>query len=168
MSRTSVPTADPGAAALTGVSRALLVPSRARRRPPTVTPSRRREPTRPLTPDRPRRTTIVPARPRGMSGRRSIGPRLTRRGRLLIVLVMAGVLFAAFSIGRASTDAAVTPRPAAAVPTVVVHPGDTLWSLARRIDRGADPRVTVDQLQRLNRLRPGPLIPGRRLTVPTR
>ena len=52
-------------------------------------------------------------------------------------------------------------------PTVVyvVQPGDTLWSIARRADPGADPRPLVDRLVEVNDLR-GALHAGDQLRLP--
>jgi Tfp pilus assembly protein FimV len=90
--------------------------------------------------------------------------RLTRRGRALLLLVLVTLLLGAFSLGRTSADAgggATAPRP-----TTVVQPGDTLWSIARRVAPGADPRVTVDRLARLNDLGGRPIVAGQRLVLP--
>ena len=90
--------------------------------------------------------------------------RLTRRGRAVVLLVLVSVALVAFSLGRVSTAAG---SGAAAPPereTVVVQPGETLWSIARRVAPGADPRVTVARLRDLNDL-DGPLQAGQRLTL---
>jgi nucleoid-associated protein YgaU len=47
----------------------------------------------------------------------------------------------------------------------VVRPGDTLWSIARRIQDG-DPRPLVDAIQAANRADPGALAPGQVLLIP--
>lgn len=52
---------------------------------------------------------------------------------------------------------------------VTVHPGDTLWSLAREYGpEGADIRDTVDWIQRENGLSSPLLRPGQRIVVPVR
>ena len=48
----------------------------------------------------------------------------------------------------------------------VVREGDTLWSIARRLAPGTDPRRVVDQLVRANGVDPGSLVPGQTLVVP--
>jgi len=122
--------------------------------PPT--PGPRLAPSR-ITRDRramPAATTASPAR-------------LTRRGRVVVVLVLAALTLLAFSVGRATTSdatrggAAATPRP-----TTVVQPGDTLWSISRRIAPGADPRRMVERLSSLNDLGGRPIQAGQRLTLP--
>lgn len=90
--------------------------------------------------------------------------RLTRRGRLVLVLVLAAVALVAFSLGRtsatASRDAVAPPRA-----TVVVQPGETLWEIASRVAPGTDPRVTVGRIRELNGLRGAPQA-GQRLQLP--
>jgi nucleoid-associated protein YgaU len=51
------------------------------------------------------------------------------------------------------------------VETLVVAPGDTVWSIAEKHYSG-DPRSHVDDILRLNRLSSPALIPGQTLQVP--
>jgi hypothetical protein len=46
----------------------------------------------------------------------------------------------------------------------VVKPGDTLWSIATRLDPSGDPRPLVAQLT--HQVRGGELLPGSRLDLP--
>jgi len=110
-------------------------------------------------------TTARPARPVATTASPA---RLTRRGRLVVVLVLATLTLIAFSLGRASSSDASrgAGRPASPRPTTVVQPGDTLWSIARRIEPGADPRVMVDRIARLNDLGGRPIQSGQQLTLP--
>jgi Tfp pilus assembly protein FimV len=91
--------------------------------------------------------------------------RLTARGRavartLAIVLVVALFLLVAPGLARG-----VGPdRPAPRV-TYVVEPGDTLWSIARRVAPGEDPRPVVDRLIEANDVRGG-LRTGQELSIP--
>jgi Tfp pilus assembly protein FimV len=91
--------------------------------------------------------------------------RLTRRGRVLvralaIILVVAVFLLVAPGLARG-----VGPdRPAPRV-TYVVEPGDTLWSIARRVAPGQDPRPVVDGLIEANDLHGG-LQAGQELSIP--
>ena len=87
--------------------------------------------------------------------------RLTRRGRaLVIVLVVAMFLLVAPGLARGDGP----DRPAPRV-THVVEPGDTLWSIARRVAPGQDPRPVVDGLIAANDLRGG-LQAGQELSIP--
>jgi LysM repeat protein len=109
--------------------------------------------------ERPRRSPV-----------QAIGPgpaRLTRRGRLVLAalatLVLAAVLtVVAPAVAHLGAPAAV---PADAPAVVIVQPGDTLWSIARRIAPDRDARVVVADLRRLNSLPTAELEVGQRLQV---
>jgi LysM repeat protein len=90
--------------------------------------------------------------------------RLTRRGRLVVVLFVLAVLALGLSVG-VSSQAAGPSRPHA-VPTVTVQPGETLWQVAVRAVPGADPRLVVDELQRINHLPTATVQAGQQLTIP--
>jgi len=49
---------------------------------------------------------------------------------------------------------------------VVVRPGDTLWSIARRVAPGQDPRGVVDAIADANGVEAGSLVPGQTLVLP--
>ena len=95
---------------------------------------------------------------------------------LVLGVVVAFVLLATAAVARfagGAPSAAGGPTPAsaaasgaagAAAPTVVVQPGDTLWSIAADIAPGTDVRVTVDQLVQLNG--GNPIVPGQELVLP--
>jgi len=91
--------------------------------------------------------------------------RLTTRGRVVALLALAVLAFAAVSLGRvvtiAATDAAAPPREA-----VVVEHGQTLWQIARDISPGVDPRITVDRLIEINGLDGAEVRVGQQLLVP--
>ncbi|MGI8879825.1 MAG: LysM peptidoglycan-binding domain-containing protein [Jatrophihabitans sp.] len=85
--------------------------------------------------------------------------RLTGRGRVILGLLaaaIAGVIIAIAYTGASQSG----PRPGAAPANVVVHDGDTLWSIARQVAPSADPRAEVAALQRLNHLTGVDLTPG--------
>jgi Tfp pilus assembly protein FimV len=50
--------------------------------------------------------------------------------------------------------------------SVVVHSGDTLWSIAVSIAPDTDPREVVDALQEVNGLTDASLVPGQTLLLP--
>jgi LysM repeat protein len=54
----------------------------------------------------------------------------------------------------------------AGVTTVVVQPGDTLWSIASPVAGGGDVRPVVAQIRRLNALSSARLVPGQTLQLP--
>jgi LysM repeat protein len=91
--------------------------------------------------------------------------RLTRRGRVLLLLSLVAVLFGAFSLGRSVSEAA----PPTAQPTehvVTVEQGDSLWTLARRVAPDHDPRDVVAKIRDLNDLSSSGLVPGQQLVLP--
>ena len=50
--------------------------------------------------------------------------------------------------------------------TVLVRPGDSLWTIARRVEPGADPRAVVTAISKVNDVAAAGLVPGQRLVVP--
>ncbi len=49
----------------------------------------------------------------------------------------------------------------------VVREGDTLWSIARGVARGEDPRPLVDAIAAVNGVDAGAIVPGQTLLVPS-
>jgi hypothetical protein len=92
--------------------------------------------------------------------------RLTRRGRVLLLLTLLALVLVAFSLGRTSAGASAGSRAPVARPITVVQPGETLWAIARRVAPGADPRATVARLTALNDLGSAPIVAGQRLVLP--
>jgi nucleoid-associated protein YgaU len=88
-----------------------------------------------------------------------------RRRRLARTLVVASL--AASGLGFLAGHAAAG-SDAARVPAhvYVVRPGDTLWTIAGRVDPGADPRAVVDALVAGNHLRDAAIAPGQVLRLP--
>ena len=66
--------------------------------------------------------------------------------------------------GGLPPTSAAAPSAAGVAPTVVVQPGDTLWTIAADVAPDADVRITVDQLIALNGA--SPIVPGQELVVP--
>lgn len=88
-----------------------------------------------------------------------------RRRRVLAALAGLGLVLAVARAGVALggsslADAGRLPH----VQTVVVQPGDSLWSIAQRVAPGHDPRAVVDRLAA--RLGSTTLVPGETLAVP--
>jgi LysM domain len=93
--------------------------------------------------------------------------RLTRRGRVLLVLtVMTLLLIAGFTLGRGSSLAASQAHPSAHH-SVIVEPGETLWSVAVRIAPHDDPRLVVADIESLNHLPSASVEAGQQLAVPS-
>lgn len=69
------------------------------------------------------------------------------------------------AVGELSPASAVASSAAgAAAQTVVVQPGDTLWSIASQAAPGVDVRITVDRLLMLNGS--SPIVVGQELELP--
>jgi nucleoid-associated protein YgaU len=89
------------------------------------------------------------------------GGYLLARRAALALLVVAVVLLA--SLGLAIAARGGTPAPQT---TIVVQPGDTLWSIASKHYPADDVRVRVDDIEQANGLQ-GPTIQvGQRLVLP--
>jgi hypothetical protein len=88
--------------------------------------------------------------------------RLTRRGRVLLLVLAAVAVYAAFGLGRASAGAHTPPHAAA----VVVQRGESLWSIAVREFPNSDPRDVVGELKSLNHLSSADLVAGQKLRLP--
>ncbi|MCW2725313.1 MAG: LysM peptidoglycan-binding protein [Frankiales bacterium] len=106
----------------------------------------------------------APVAPVTAAGR---GPvRLTRRGRLVLLLVAVALLVVGFSVGRTASHAAGTAQAGPALTQTTVQPGDTLWSVALRIAPDNDPREVIDQIRRINHLEQAGLRAGQQLLLP--
>lgn len=110
----------------------------------------------------------VARRTRSTRGITSTAPamRLTRRGRLVFLLLFVALAFAALSL--LSGHSAATDQPGAPVPTrtVQVHAGDTLWEIAATVAAPGDVRAMVHQIQELNALPTASLQVGQEIAVP--
>src|SRR3954447_23502328 len=100
--------------------------------------------------------------------------RLTRRGRLVVVVA---ALLVAFAVGVFVTAAGsvATPHPGTPAPPrsrpeptriVQVGSGDTLWGIASEVADGGDVRSMIDEIKQLNALGSNDLQAGPRLVVP--
>ena len=114
------------------------------------------------------RTTARPRPAARPSGRPASGGqlRLTRRGRVVVTLLLLGlvlgaaVLFGGTSVATGDAGADVPTR------TVVVGEGDTLWDIAGEVAAPGEVREMVHEIEKLNSL-PGPALEvGQELAVP--
>lgn len=124
----------------------------------------------------PSAATLYAASPAGLRTVREIEApaappvRLTPRGRrlartLIVALALVGAL--AFSVaGRSATSQATDGPAVAATTTVVVQPGQTLWSVAQSLSPDTDVRETIARIQELNGLTGSSVKPGQSLVVP--
>lgn len=107
--------------------------------------------------------TLTSRRPYAAVRRSTV--RLTRRGRLVVVVLAVAVLAAVGLLGASISGAA---QHGGSVPThrVVIHPGDTLWDLASAAARGGSILEMEQRIKDLNGLDSGMLITGQTLRVP--
>lgn len=106
--------------------------------------------------------------------RRAPGVRLTRRGRRVIAglavavaVAAAAAFWLAAATGAQAANQGVAPGAVdKSMASVVVQPGQTLWSIALRAEPAADPRVVINQIIEFNALSGYVVVPGERLWVP--
>jgi LysM repeat protein len=96
------------------------------------------------------------------------GASLNRRGRLartLVVLSLAIVLGSLVS-AKAGAGTEVVPAAAGSFITVTVAPGETLWSLAARVEHDGDTRSLVSQIVSVNSLASVDVTAGQKIRIP--
>ncbi|MFF5293262.1 LysM peptidoglycan-binding domain-containing protein [Paractinoplanes globisporus] len=91
--------------------------------------------------------------------------RLTRRGRVVVIVLLA-LLASVASAVLFTTASRASDDPAVPAPTITVRPGDTLWEIATAVRPGRDARDAVAEIRRLNHLGGYDLQPGQVLTLP--
>lgn len=146
---------------------------------PTSTPALRRpgrrSPSRvgvcraplPAAPPTARPMPIHPPAGRSASGRPRPRVRLTRRARRLVfVLALFGAVLLGSLVGSLVSGGGGEALDLVGVSSVVVQPGDTLWSIAESVADGNDIRAVVDRIQQLNGLEGSDLAPGQILQLP--
>jgi nucleoid-associated protein YgaU len=147
-----------------GVCRPPAAPAAAAPAAPSRRPVAPRPEGRVVGPDAPARTRAG-ARPLpGRSQRTQL--RLTRRARrLAVVMALASGVAVGSWLGPLVAGGGDGLR-LAGESSVVVQPGDTLWSIASAVDGGGDVRAVIDEIQALNGLRGAELVPGQTLVLP--
>ena len=96
--------------------------------------------------------------------------RLTRRGRV-VVATAAALLVTVVSLLLAGVAQATNHGPSARTARqdlvqVVVHPGQSLWSVAESADPGQDTRAVIQQIIDLNSLNGDTVFAGQQLWIP--
>ncbi len=92
--------------------------------------------------------------------------RLTRRGRLALLVLFVALAFASISVfGGHSAATGEAGRPVE-TRTVVVGAGDTLWGIASEVAEPGEVREMIHHIQQLNALPSASLMQGQRIAVP--
>jgi nucleoid-associated protein YgaU len=115
------------------------------------------------------RRGAAPAVPAGRSSSSERTPvRLTARGRRLVAALglAAGVGAAALAGSVLRGGESPSGLHLAGQSSVVVRPGDTLWSVASSVAGDQDVRVVVDRIQDVNGLQGSGIVPGQVLRLP--
>jgi len=89
--------------------------------------------------------------------------RLTRRGRVVALVLLVCLTGGTAALAASASDAAAPPAQGR---TVVVRPGESLWTIVERYQRGRDPFAAIEEIRRLNRLADYTVYPGEELTLP--
>jgi LysM repeat protein len=98
------------------------------------------------------------------SGRRSV--RLTRRGRVVVILLFLGLALALLTALGPRVIATGEQGTPVATTTVVVGEGDTLWDIASKVAEPGQTRAMVRQIVELNALPGVTIYAGQELAVP--
>ena len=109
----------------------------------------------------PRRPAAV-ARPAAPASR----VRLTRRGRVLVVLVFLGLLMVTLTVFGSHSAATSDRGTPVHTRTVEVDRGDTLWTIASSVAKPGHVRETVHQIEELNALTGPGVTVGQEIAVP--
>jgi nucleoid-associated protein YgaU len=113
---------------------------------------------------------VATARPAARRTRRPAAAaaplRLTRRGRVVVTLLVLGLLLLATTfIGARSAATRETGTPVH-TRTVVVDQGDTMWGIAAQVAHGRDIRAVIHDIEELNALTGPELVEGQKIAVP--
>jgi Tfp pilus assembly protein FimV len=96
-----------------------------------------------------------------------VSVRLTRRGRRFAAALALGAAVALGASIAPLVDGVDGGLRLAGESSVVVQPGDTVWSIAAEVAGGGqDVRVVVDAIEELNDLEGSVVVPGQVLELP--
>ena len=96
--------------------------------------------------------------------------KLTRRGRMLVstmsfAAMLAISLVSLFGIATASAKAS-NEASSSTTTQIVVAPGETLWTIAARVNPEIDPRAVIEDIKALNVIEGSEVYAGQVLLVP--
>jgi len=99
----------------------------------------------------------------GLDRSRPAPIRLTRRGRIVIWLVLATIAVVVVALLASASQAAA---PVGSARAVTVHPGDTMWSIATRGLPGVAPPVAAEQVRAFNHLATNEVYASEQILLP--
>jgi LysM repeat protein len=105
-------------------------------------------------------------RPARKPAERTPSVRLTRRGRVVAVLLLLGLLLAVLTVFGSHSAATGEAGVPVETQTVEVGPGDTLWEIASEVAEPGQVRETMHQIRELNALTGPGLTVGQEIAVP--
>jgi multidrug efflux pump subunit AcrA (membrane-fusion protein) len=96
--------------------------------------------------------------------------KLTRRGRMLVstmsfAAMLAISLVSLFGIATASAKAS-NEASSSTTTQIVVAPGETLWTIAARVNPEIDPRAVIEDIKALNVIEGSEVYAGQVLLIP--
>ena len=103
---------------------------------------------------------------RAASAAASGAVRLTRRGRLVVTLVLTAMIVAAFVVLGGASVATRDAGDPEQVRVIEVEQGQTLWGIASQVSGDGDVREMVYRIRELNSLPDSSLVEGQELAVP--
>lgn len=117
-----------------------------------------------------------PVSPRAGSAARPVRPaspmrhqpsvRLTRRGRVVAVVLLLALIFAVLTVFGSHSAATGEVGTPVQTRTVEVAPGDTLWGIASDVAAPGEVRDLVHQIQELNAMDGPGVTVGQEIAVP--
>lgn len=94
--------------------------------------------------------------------------RLTRRGRLVILLTLVGLAFAMLTMLGGQSAATGEAGVPVETRTVVISEGDNLWQIAATVAAPGEVREMIHQIEELNALTGVGLVEGQEIAVPVK
>jgi hypothetical protein len=146
------------------VNAGLPRPRAVARRPAHGAPQRAASTRRPAPRVRPRPPEIVGRAPRTVA--REPAVRLTRRGRVVAVVVLLVLVFAVLTVFGSHSAATGELGTPVQTRTVEVAPGDTVWGIASELAAPGEVREMVHQIEELNAMDGPTVTVGQQIAVP--
>ncbi|MFZ9360747.1 MAG: LysM peptidoglycan-binding domain-containing protein [Candidatus Nanopelagicales bacterium] len=93
--------------------------------------------------------------------------RLTKRGRFVLILATLTAVSAFVAPSLTSSAKASLDQAGNKSQLIVVSPGETLWTIASRVNPEADPRAVIEEIKNLNVLEGTSVYAGQVLRIPS-